>query len=108
MPFDDAAAHGEPDARAGIVFPGMQPLKDFKNAVGVLRIDSDAIVLYRESPQVFLALRADLDARRRLAVELDAVADQVLKQLAELGFVATYHRKPFVLDAGIVFFDRRA
>ena len=45
MPFDDLFAHGQPDAGAGELLAAVQALKNDENALGVLRVDPDAVVV---------------------------------------------------------------
>jgi len=66
----------------------VQALKDDEEAVKVLRINADAIIRDGEDPFVTLSLAREVNARRLLAVELDGIADEVLKQLHQLRPVA--------------------
>ena len=82
MPLDDLFANGKPDAGAGIFAAGMQALKDKEDALEVLRLDADAIIVYTEMPGVRQVFHCYVDLRRAFAAELDGVADQVLEQLS--------------------------
>src|SRR5579884_798506 len=45
--FDHLLADGQPDPRAGVLLSAVQSLEDQEDAVGVLRVDADAVVPYR-------------------------------------------------------------
>ena len=62
----------------------MQTLEDRKDALGMLGIESNAIVLHGEYPFGILSLNRDIDTRDSLSVELDGVANQVLEELSQL------------------------
>ena len=54
-----------PTPLPGYLLAGVQPLEDGEDALGVARVDADAVVRHREPPAACLvALGADLDARR--------------------------------------------
>src|SRR5207253_8710479 len=57
VPFHDLFANRQPYARAWILGPGVQPLKNPEDALGIARIDPDAVVPYREYP--LLPLRSE-------------------------------------------------
>src|SRR5439155_2415374 len=48
MPFHDPPAHGQPDARARILAPGVKALKNHEDALVVLPRDTDAVIADRE------------------------------------------------------------
>src|SRR6266487_5381858 len=50
MSLHDPFADGETDARTRVFLPGMEPLKDDENALGVFRFDPDAVVGDGENP----------------------------------------------------------
>src|ERR1035441_1380499 len=77
MPLDDFLADGQADARARIDLAGMQPLEDLEYPVKILRLDANPIIAHGEYPAPILLLSADMDARRRLAVKLEGVANEV-------------------------------
>ena len=85
MPLDNLLADGQPDAGAGILFAGVQALENLENPPGILRLNADAVVPHPKEPLLLLPAGADVDFRRPLAVELDGVSDQVLKELRNLG-----------------------
>src|SRR5687767_2352591 len=88
MALDDFLANGQADAGAGKLAPRMQPLEQTKNPVKVLRIDADPVVLDRKQPlRSGILDGADMDLRDGVAVILDRVADEVLKQLNQLRFI---------------------
>jgi hypothetical protein len=59
-----------------------------EDALGVARVDADAVVAHGEGPPVVVLVGGHLDARRRVARELQRVGDEVLQQLGELHAVA--------------------
>ena len=90
---DDAAADGEPDAVAGQLVAAVQALEHDEDALEVLGLDADAVVAHPQVPLLPLLGRADVDARRRGAAELEGVADQVLEELAHLVLVGEHRGK---------------
>ena len=61
----------------------MEALKEHEDAFLELWIDADAVIAHGEDPFVIAALGMDVDARRLRPLELDGIADQVLKHLDE-------------------------
>jgi hypothetical protein len=63
----------------------VQTLEDLENAIGLPWINADAVVLHREEPLIALPLRRDVHVRRHIiALELDPIGDQVLKNSGQL------------------------
>ena len=58
--------------------PIVQALKDQEDALEVLRLNADAVVLDREPPHTPLMLCGHVDSNRAVAPELNRIADQVL------------------------------
>src|ERR1039458_10476459 len=87
----DLLADGQPDARAGVLFVGVQPLEDREDTLGILGLDSDAVIADGKNPFISLLLGRNVNPGR-LDVELDGVPDQVLKQLHQQQFVMHYPR----------------
>jgi hypothetical protein len=75
MPLDDFFANGKADTCARVLLPGVEPLKDHKDALGIFRVDADAIVSHREPPHFSISLASHVDFRRPLALVFDRVAD---------------------------------
>src|SRR5437899_7504305 len=99
--LDDLLADGEADASSRVLSAGVQPLEQSKNPLLVLRLDADPIVSHAKCRGAMVPRGGDLHERRfTRAVELDAVGDQVLKQLAELSRIAAHHRQIGTRDAG--------
>ena len=70
---------------------GVKPLEQREDTLLVLRLDADAVVIHTEKPRAVLPRGRDMYSRRFIRpVELDAVGDQVLKQLAELSRIAPH------------------
>src|ERR1700682_579807 len=83
VPLDDAPTDREPDAAARMV-PLVQPLKHFKDAFGVLHIESDAIVAHRELPALFVDATPCPDVypqRPFRSAILEGVLEQILNWL---------------------------
>ena len=87
MQLDDPGDQGEADPGPLVLVTGMEPLEDHEDPVEVLGLDPDPVVLHREPPGPAVRFRRDTHPRRdSLAVELERVAHQVGKDLAELGY----------------------
>jgi hypothetical protein len=52
MTFYDLLANREADPGTWVIFPSMEALKNYKNPLIILRIDSYAIILDSENPFV--------------------------------------------------------
>src|SRR5579862_1983681 len=76
--LDDLPAHGQSDAGARVAAV-VEALEKHEYALGVLRVDPQAVVGEREQPEGILPAGRDDDARRPLARELQRVAEQVLE-----------------------------
>ena len=99
VPLDDPLADGQADAGPGIVAVAVQPLKDHEQLVLVLLLKADAVVGDAEEPLPLLLPGGNADLRRTVrCAELDGVADQVLKQLGQLGLVAADRGQGIVRD----------
>jgi hypothetical protein len=92
--LDDFLADGEADARAGVFGAGVQPLKHLEDPLGVLRLNADAVIADGEQPALRMLRGGHRHPRRLIAMELDGVADEVLKELHELAFVGHDGRQP--------------
>jgi hypothetical protein len=77
VPIHNLLADRQPDASAGIFLAAVKPLKDDKDALGVLRSNTNAVVPYGEGPPIAVSAGRDVDAGRFVAPELDGVSDQV-------------------------------
>ena len=62
MAFDDFFADGQTDASTNVTLLAVETLEDDENAVKVLRVDADPVVLERETPETVVRLRLDADA----------------------------------------------
>jgi hypothetical protein len=102
VPLDDLATDRQPDARALELAAAVQALKHLEDSVDVLFIETDPIVLDRDttSGDPLLVRFAEgnrglftgnLDDRRRARlVEFYRIHDQVLKQLPHLGGIGRH------------------
>ena len=78
MPLDNSLDIGQPDPVAFKLILRVQPLEHSKELVGLLHVESNAIVPHKDDDCTFLHLGANLDFRRRaIAAEFDGVGEQV-------------------------------
>ncbi len=56
----DLLADGQTDARARVLFSGVQTLEDHKYALGILGIDADAVIADGKDPFIPLLFRRDM------------------------------------------------
>src|ERR1022692_1043506 len=96
-------ADGEPDASAGKLFGTVQALEEDENALGVLRLDANAVITHRKDPAVSFPDCGNVHPGRVRAPEFDAIADQVLKELHQLGGIRLDYRQFVVTDQRTVF-----
>src|SRR5688572_8442410 len=100
--LDDPAAEREPDTGASVHIVPVQALEWLEDALGVLRVEADAVVgdddlpagagrRRQGRPLVMTRGGADPNERRRRAAEFQGVDDQVLEQLSHLGRIG-WHR----------------
>src|ERR1700722_16956152 len=108
MSFDNFFADGQTDAGAGKFFAFMQSLEHSKNSLEVLRIDPQAIVLYRERPlPAVVSVRGNMYVGDAGPLILDRIADKILKKLYELRLVRADDRERAVSHLGALLFDER-
>src|SRR4051794_7503419 len=105
--LDDLAAHRQADAGALVARTRVQALEDHEDPVGVLVVDADPVVLAAEAPEAAVALRREPDDRRRVAAELDRVADQVLEHEPQQPGVAAHGGQRARFDRRAALVDRR-
>src|SRR3954471_17467016 len=91
--LDDLAAHRQADAGAVVARARVQALEDHEDAVGVLAVDADPVVLAAEAPEAVVALGREPDDGRSVRAELDRVADQVLEHQPQQPRVAAHRRQ---------------
>ena len=60
----------------------MQPLKHHEDAVRILPVHSDSVVAHAEDVLLAAALGGDVDNWGCVAMELDGIADEILKSTA--------------------------
>src|SRR5690606_28859209 len=85
VPLDDFLADREPDPGARRL--AGEPAEDLEDAVRIVRVEADAVVAHPDLPRCAVPLRAELDARGRVARGLDRVDEQVLEKLHHLDAV---------------------
>jgi hypothetical protein len=76
----------------------VQPLKDLKDATGMLRVNADAVILDREDPRASVLLSRDVDARGLIPAKLEGIADQVLEELKQLRALHHHSRQRIMRD----------
>src|SRR5205085_4428226 len=95
------------DAGARVLALVVQALEHHEDALEVLRLDADAVVLDAELVRRPEVLETDVDARlHRGRAELERVAHQVLKELRELHLVGRHRGHRVVRDRGARLLDR--
>ena len=106
MPLDYLLTKRQADAGPWIVCNGMQALEDDENAVRILWIDTDPIITDREPPFLIVSRGREMHARwRRFLAEFYGVADEVLKELNELGAVPHDRGKRIMDDDCLLLLD---
>ncbi len=84
MAFHDFSANGQPDARARVLFARVEPLEHLKDALEVLRLDADSVVLNGKSPLTSIGSGGNADFRPAFIAIFDGVSNQILEQLRKL------------------------
>ena len=90
MTLDDPFANRQAHACSGIFVPRMQPLENFKNPREMLWLNADTVVADRKQPFAVPLVRTHMDARRRLPMKFDGVANEILEYLRQLDEVAPH------------------
>ena len=99
--LDQAAAHRQPEAGAGVVAAAVAHLHEGLEDLLLARgLDADAVVLDGEVEAAGLRPGAYAHGHRALVAELDRVADQVEQDLAELAAVALHRVGQRGIDLG--------
>src|SRR5258708_7379266 len=106
--LDHLLADGEPDARSRVFDLVVQPLEHHEDALEVLRLDADAIVLHHEFPVIGFRHTKNIDSGNGCRAELERVADQILQELRELQVVALELRQTLPGDRRARLLDRGA
>ena len=81
---------GQADAGARVLGAGVEALEDLEDALGVLRLNANAVVLDGKQPLTLAVPGGDMDARRVLAPELDGIGDEVLENQHELRHIGPH------------------
>ncbi len=92
MVFHDFFANGQPYAGAGVFSAGVEPLEHLKDALGILRLNADPVILNGKSPLISIRFGSDADFRPALVAIFDRIANEILEQLGELSGIAEYCR----------------
>src|SRR5437667_12201852 len=87
MPLNNPPTHGQPDARARILAPGVQALKNHEDALEVVRRDADAVIPDGEDAFRRARLRTHMEMRSLATAERDGLADEDLQELHKLTLV---------------------
>ena len=102
VPLHDFLTEGQPDAHAGILGAGVQPLEDTEDSPKVLPIDANAVVANGEAPMLAAALGAHMDAGLQLPAELQAITDEILEKRHQLAGIPLDGREQVLRDDGAV------
>src|SRR5664279_1049007 len=105
MPLHDLPADCKPYASPLVLLPAMQPLKDRKNALEILRRYADTVVADRKDPFVLVPFSRNVNTRCPVFAKLDRIADKILEQLSKLGAVphhfgqrVSFHHSPALFN----------
>lgn len=77
--FNNALAHRQTYASTGILAASVQALENDENAIGILRIDANAVIADTEHPFALFPAGSDMNQRDILATKFDAVGEQILE-----------------------------
>ena len=81
------------DATALIFRTTVQPLKNIKDTAYVFGVNAYPIVTKAKDPFLLFPFCRHMDVRGSLFVEFNAIADQVLKKLANLNLFCQHNRQ---------------
>jgi hypothetical protein len=98
MVLDNLLANCQANTGPGVGRLVVQALKHAKNAVGILRVDANAIVAHGEDPFLIRACYAYMHSWLLIPMELDGITDEVLHQLDELSRVPYDGRQRIMCD----------
>src|SRR5579862_3374262 len=101
---DNALADRQTNASSGNVL-SVQPLEDAENLLVIFRVDTEAVVRHRKAPEAVSPFRRYMNPRRASAAILERVADEVLKELDEMGLITGYRGQAIAGDDRLVFLD---
>jgi hypothetical protein len=88
--FYNFLTNGQANASSWIIGAAVQSLEQREDTLQVLRLDADAIVVHGEGPRALLPCGRDMHVRGLMRpLELNAMSDQVLEELAELNRIGT-------------------
>ncbi len=105
MVFDNFSANRQANPRARIVRAGVQALKNAKDALGLVRVKADAVILHGEQPGVALGLGGDMHLRRTRAAVLESVPDQILQEPGQLPRRTAHGGQGIMGHPGAAFLD---
>jgi hypothetical protein len=84
MAFYDFSANRQSDSGARVLFARVEPLEHLKDALEVLRLDADSVVLNGKSPLTPVGSGGNGDFRPAFIAIFDGVPNQILEQLRKL------------------------
>ena len=90
MASNDLFADRQANAVAGVFFLRMQAFENDEDAPKLQRVDTNAIVLYSETPGILFNAGADMHFWWLASAKLDGIIDQVLKNLCKLDRISDY------------------
>jgi len=99
--LDDALAERQPDSGTRVFVLAVQSLEYAEDAVGIVGVDTDALVLDRDDPLVAVPFGRDLHPWRLVAAVVEGVFHQVLEDLPELVVVPRYGWKRADRNCGV-------
>ena len=85
--FDDPLANSQSDAASRIFVSAVQALEQSKDLLGKLRFDSDSVIRDTKNTPAVSLVAADLHTGGLLTAVLDRIANQVLKQVGQTGWM---------------------
>src|SRR5580698_1248917 len=107
MALNDAHTNGKTDSRSGVTVTIVQSSKQSKDLLLKFGCNSNSVVLHREYPGVISSLGGDMNDRSPLRISiLNAVADQVLKELLEVHRLDADGGKAVVSYMRVTLFNR--
>jgi hypothetical protein len=106
VPVDDFSAYCETHPVPRLFTLHMEPFEDAEYLLGVVGLDSDSIVLYGEQPLVIQLADLDFDSWKFGPAILQGIADEVLKNAAQLNGISANDRQSIAKDDRATLIDR--
>jgi hypothetical protein len=74
----DLFANGQADTGAGVLFLGMQTLKNLKDVFGILRLKANAIVVDGDQPFSTFPSGRQMNPRGLVVLKPDGIGEEIL------------------------------